>query len=254
MSGKNIYGGLNIFDHSYLKNQKSLRFADSDSSNYAAIQAPAVLGADYVLTLPVDDGLASQVMTTNGSGVLSWTSVLTATLSPANIFVGNGSSVATAVDTSAVGDISADSTTGLNIKTGVIVNADINAAAAVALSKLAALTTARSLVSDGSGIISVSATTATEIGYVSGVTSAIQAQLNNKADIFVATWATADGPTKTVTHSFGTRDVVVQLYDLNTYDTIDVDSVIRTDTNTVDLTATQAPTAPNGWRILVLKA
>lgn len=30
--------------------------------------------ADYTLTLPVDDGSPSQVLTTNGSGVLSWTS------------------------------------------------------------------------------------------------------------------------------------------------------------------------------------
>jgi hypothetical protein len=44
------------------------------------------------------------------------------------------------------------------------------------------LTASRALVSDGSGKISASAsTTATEIGYVAGVTSAIQTQLNTKA-------------------------------------------------------------------------
>lgn len=36
------------------------------------IQAPASIAAPYTLTLPVDDGTASQVLTTNGSGVLSW--------------------------------------------------------------------------------------------------------------------------------------------------------------------------------------
>lgn len=63
---------------------------------------------------------------------------------------------------------------------GSIVNADVNAAAAIALSKLAALTVSRALVSDGSGVISVSAATSTEVGYLSGVTSAIQTQLNGK--------------------------------------------------------------------------
>lgn len=83
------------------------------------------------------------------------------------------------------------SAAGLRIATGgvtsshiaddTIVNADINSAAAIAYSKLAALTADRALVSNGSGFVSVSATTATEIGYVSGVTSPIQTQINGKA-------------------------------------------------------------------------
>lgn len=59
-----------------------------------------------------------------------------------------------------------------------IVNADIASAAAIALSKLAALTANMALQSNGSGVISASSVTATELGYVSGVTSAIQTQLN----------------------------------------------------------------------------
>lgn len=66
------------------------------------------------------------------------------------------------------------------ISLGVIVNADINASAAIALSKLAALTTNRALVSDVSGVISVSSVTNTELGHVSGVTSAIQTQIDGK--------------------------------------------------------------------------
>ncbi len=61
-----------------------------------------------------------------------------------------------------------------------IENADIKAAAAIAVNKLAAVTASRAVVSDGSGFISAATTTATEIGYVNGVTSAIQTQLNNK--------------------------------------------------------------------------
>lgn len=61
---------------------------------------------------------------------------------------------------------------------GLIVDADINAAAAIAYSKLAALTASRLLVSSAGGVVSVSAVTATEAGYLSGVTSAIQTQLN----------------------------------------------------------------------------
>ena len=42
------------------------------------------------------------------------------------------------------------------------------------------LTTNRALVSNGSGKVAVSAVTATELGYLDGVTSGIQGQLNGK--------------------------------------------------------------------------
>lgn len=37
------------------------------------LQAPVSIASSYTLTLPVDDGTLNQVLTTNGSGVLSWT-------------------------------------------------------------------------------------------------------------------------------------------------------------------------------------
>lgn len=61
-----------------------------------------------------------------------------------------------------------------------VVNADIGASAAIAYSKLAALTASRALVSDVSGFVSSSAVTSTELGHLSGVTSAIQTQINAK--------------------------------------------------------------------------
>jgi hypothetical protein len=60
-----------------------------------------------------------------------------------------------------------------------IVNADIKSAAGINFSKMEDLTTSRALVSDGNGDVSVSAVTATEIGYLDGVTSSIQTQLDN---------------------------------------------------------------------------
>jgi len=45
------------------------------------------------------------------------------------------------------------------------------------------LTTNRALISNGSGKVAVSAITSTELGYLSGVTSAIQTQLNGKQNI-----------------------------------------------------------------------
>ena len=61
-----------------------------------------------------------------------------------------------------------------------IVNADIKSTAAIAFSKMADLTASRALVSDSNGDVSASAVTSTELGYLDGVTSAIQTQLNAK--------------------------------------------------------------------------
>lgn len=61
-----------------------------------------------------------------------------------------------------------------------IVNADISTTAAIEHSKLEALTVDRALISSASGIVSVSATSALELSYVSGVTSSIQTQLDSK--------------------------------------------------------------------------
>ena len=56
---------------------------------------------------------------------------------------------------------------------------------------MADLTASRALVSDGNGDVSVSAVTSTEIGYLDGVTSAIQTQLDNDSIAAKATKAFA---------------------------------------------------------------
>jgi hypothetical protein len=63
-------------------------------------------------------------------------------------------------------------------------NNEIKAAAGILVNKLEALTIDRALVSDGSGFMSPSAVTSTELGHVSGVTSSIQTQIDSKqADV-----------------------------------------------------------------------
>ena len=64
------------------------------------------------------------------------------------------------------------------------------------------LTANRALISNGSGKIVVSSVTSTQLGYVSGVTSAIQTQLNNKAALNSPTFI---GTPKAPTASAGTN-------------------------------------------------
>lgn len=82
--------------------------------------------------------------------------------------------------------------------TGGIISTDVAAGAAIEYTKLEVLTAQRALVSSGAGYVSASAVTATELGYLAGVTSLVQTQLDakvakstltTKGDIFIATAA-----------------------------------------------------------------
>ena len=89
-----------------LDNQFDLRFreATANGTNYVGFQAPATVASDVLWTLPAADGTAAQVLSTNGSGTLSWA---TAT--------GGGASVTTsdtAPSTPADGDLWYDSVGG----------------------------------------------------------------------------------------------------------------------------------------------
>lgn len=53
----------------------ALRFADTDSSNYVAFKPPGTVGTNVTWTLPSADGTSNQVLSTNGSGTLSWATV-----------------------------------------------------------------------------------------------------------------------------------------------------------------------------------
>ena len=57
-----------------LNAQSDLRLADSDSSNWVALQAPATVATNLTLTVPAADGTADQSLITDGSGTLSFAS------------------------------------------------------------------------------------------------------------------------------------------------------------------------------------
>ena len=91
----------------------------------------------------------------------------------------NGKAVASSVTASELGYLSGVSSaiqTQLNAK-----QATINGGATTIVSS--DLTASRAIVSDSNGKVAVATTTSTEIGYVNGVTSSIQTQLNSKLPI-----------------------------------------------------------------------
>jgi hypothetical protein len=79
------------------------------------------------------------------------------------------------------GDITASAGSNTTaIASGVIVNADINASAGIQFSKMEALTASGVVVTDGAGLLTtMSGISLTELGYLDGVTSNIQTQIDN---------------------------------------------------------------------------
>ena len=66
-------GRLLITANAQMQAQADLRFADADSSNWVAFQAPGTISSNVTWTLPSTDGsVAGQALVTNASGTLSW--------------------------------------------------------------------------------------------------------------------------------------------------------------------------------------
>ena len=53
--------------------RKELQLYDSDNTNYVGFKAPSTVSTNKIYEMPSTDGTNNQVLTTNGSGVLSWT-------------------------------------------------------------------------------------------------------------------------------------------------------------------------------------
>lgn len=72
----------------------------------------------------------------------------------------------------------------------------------------------------------------------------------NGARHTTATWVTGDGASKAIAHNFNTTDIAVELYEIDTGETVFPDTTVRTNVNTLTLTASQAPTG-SGWKVLI---
>ena len=86
----------------------------------------------------------------------------------------------------------------------------------------------------------------TQAPSVNAVKLAIAA--SSASGLSAANWST--GSTFALTHGFGTKDVLVAVYDIDSSAEIYVDSVVRNSVNEVTLTASEAPSG-SGWRVLV---
>lgn len=165
-----------------------------DNTTLATIPATSTK-AFYLQTNATSNGVWSIVSSTSGGG--GGDVIGPGSSTDGGIVLFDGTSGDTVKEATGTGVVHA--TSGVYSASSVV-NADVDAAAAIARSKLAsgnnyriiansatgvmsenaAITATRAVVSDANGQLAAAATTATEIGYVNGVTSSIQAQLDGK--------------------------------------------------------------------------
>jgi hypothetical protein len=69
---------------------------------------------------------------------------------------------------------------------------------------------------------------------------------------YTTTWSTGDGTSKAITHSLGTTEVSWSIFDIDSGEELWPDTATRTGSNTMTFTSSEAP-AGSGWRIIVRK-
>ena len=98
-----------------------------------------LIGNASAATAELTVGSDNQVLTVDASGDIGWEAAsaggISTTLADGNILVGNGSNVAASVNPS--GDVDVTNAGVFSIASGVVVDADVNASAAIAVSKTA---------------------------------------------------------------------------------------------------------------------
>jgi microcystin-dependent protein len=147
-------GNFNYF------NGATTTYYDSTNSAQVVISAPTSVSSTYSLKLPSAQASAGTFLRNDGSGNLSW-----------GVLSGSGT-----------------------VNSGTANTLTYYAASSNTVSSLTAITANKALVSDASGLPGASTVTSTELGYVSGVTSSIQTQINNVSGVPVGTLLDFAGP------------------------------------------------------------
>lgn len=217
-------------------------YNDAANTISAALVTTTVTGASYgsassVPTYTVDS--KGRLTAASNTAILITESQVTNLTTDLAGKVPTTRTITTGTGLSGGGDLSADRT--LSISNTAVTAASYGSGSAVATFTV-----------NAQGQLTAAATTSIGItaSQVSDFTTASQTVIN--AYKATATWITGDGTSKAVTHSLGTTDVTVTVYEIDTGATILVDSVVRTTTNVVTLTSSSAPTG-SGWKVVISK-
>lgn len=275
---------MKIFGNVDIQTNQLLRFFDADNSNRVAVKAPATVSSNFDLTLPAAQATNDDVVTAQSSGQLSFGKIANANIASgaaidaSKIADGSVSSTEFQYLANVTSDIQSqfggkastalDNLASVAINTSLISdtdNTDDLGSASIGwatgyINQLRMDSNGQTTGLQGSASASASvnytlpAAAPAADGYVlkSTMLGVMSWEPDASSASFAADWVTADGASKVVTHNLGTKDVIVQVYNEDDDSTIYMDSVVRTNTNSVTLTASEAPAT--SWRVVILAA
>lgn len=169
-----IVGGSSAFDQITLGTANTttgtIVMYNASTAYKITIQAGST-GSDITFTLPTSAGSNKQGLGTNGSGVLGWYTYVDTAGSGLSL---SGSTLSISAPVS-IANGGTNSITALNNNRFIVSSGS-------KIVEASAVTANRAVITDNNGLPTNGNTTDTEVGYLHGVTSAIQTQLNTKFD------------------------------------------------------------------------
>lgn len=219
LTGGALSGNLDMSTNSVLNatnltstnvSTRNLVLNDSDNSNIVTIKTPTNVTTNYSLELPQDDGTSGQILSTNGSGVLSWINAggggTVTNVTSANSYLSVATNTTTPVITANVGTTANTLAAGNDSR---ITNAIQSSAYSADVSPAASCTTSQTPywnnVSDSWACQS--------IGAVSNATSAVNFSGSLAGDVSGTQGATSVDKIKGKTVSAATANNQIMIYD-----------------------------------------
>ena len=174
-----VSGTTTTVDSTTVSIQNAFVFEGATADSFETTLTTVDPTADRTISLPNATGtivLKDTTDTLTNKSISLANNTLTTTFAQLNTAVSNATLVSrTSTDTLTNKSIDSDNNTITNIA-----NADIKSSAGIEFSKMEDLTASRALASDSNGDVSATSVTSTELGHLSGVTDAIQTQLDTK--------------------------------------------------------------------------
>jgi hypothetical protein len=174
-----VSGTTTTVDSTTVSIQNAFVFEGATADSFETTLTTVDPTADRTISLPNATGtivLKDTTDTLTNKSISLANNTLTTTFAQLNTAVSNATLVSrTSTDTLTNKSIDSDNNTITNIA-----NADIKSSAGIEFSKMEDLTASRALASDSNGDVSATSVTSTELGHLSGVTDAIQTQLDSK--------------------------------------------------------------------------
>lgn len=275
---------MKIFGNLDIQTNQLLKFFEASGTDYVGLHGPSSLASPYDLILPTAQAANDDVVSAQSSGQLAFGKLINANIHASAAIdaskIADGSVSSTefqyinSLSSNAQTQLDGKASTALSNLASVAINtsliSDTNNTDDLGSASIGwkdgyinrMLMDSNSQTTSLAGSASASASVNYFLppagpavdGYVlsstmAGVMSWVP---DSGSSSFSEDWLNADGTSKVITHNLNSKDVIVQVYNEDDDSDIIVDSVVRTDADTVTLTASEAPAV--SWRVVIIAA